>query len=92
MDDQHSRQRPRVLLYDWDNTLVDGWAGITAALNAAFAAFDKPLWTVEDTRARVRVSLRESFPVMFGDRWEHARDVFYATLTKEHLNHVRPMT
>ena len=92
MDDRHSRQRPRVLLYDWDNTLVDGWAGITAALNAAFAAFDKPLWTVEDTRARVRVSLRESFPVMFGDRWEHARDVFYATLTKEHLNHVRPMT
>src|ERR1041385_4345016 len=31
--------RPRVLLYDWDNTLVDGWAGITAALNAAFTAF-----------------------------------------------------
>ena len=24
--------RPSVLLYDWDNTLVDGWAGITAAL------------------------------------------------------------
>ncbi len=31
--------RPSVLLYDWDNTLVDGWAGITAALNAAFTAF-----------------------------------------------------
>ena len=56
---------PTVLLYDWDNTLVDGWAGITAALNAVFAAFDKPLWTVEDTRNRVRVSLRESFPSPF---------------------------
>ena len=54
--------RPSVLLYDWDNTLVDGWAGITAALNAVFAAFGHTLWTVEDTRNRVRVSLRESFP------------------------------
>lgn len=82
---------PTVLLYDWDNTLVDGWAGITAALNAVFAAFDKPLWTVEDTRNRVRVSLRESFPVMFGNAWEQARDLFYGTLRDQHLDHVQPM-
>ena len=31
---------PAVLLYDWDNTLVDGWAGITAALNAVFGIAD----------------------------------------------------
>ena len=83
--------RPSVLLYDWDNTLVDGWAGIAAALNAAFAAFGLPLWTVEDTRNRVRVSLRESFPVMFGDRWEQARDIFHAALTRQHLHHVSAM-
>ncbi len=82
---------PSVLLYDWDNTLVDGWAGITAALNAVFSEFGQPLWTVDDTRNRVRVSLRESFPVMFGDRWEHARDLFYETLTHKHLDHVTPM-
>lgn len=83
--------RPTVLLYDWDNTLVDGWAGITAALNAVFTAFDRPLWSVQDTRERVRVSLRESFPLMFGDRWEYARDLFYGTLREQHLQHVRPM-
>ncbi|MEA2741128.1 MAG: phosphoglycolate phosphatase [Acetobacteraceae bacterium] len=83
--------RPSVLLYDWDNTLVDGWAGITAALNATFTEFGHPLWTVEDTRNRVRVALKESFPVMFGDRWEHARDIFYQTLTHQHLDHVSPM-
>jgi phosphoglycolate phosphatase len=81
-------QRPSVLLYDWDNTLVDAWSGITAALNAVFTEFGHTLWTVEDTRNRVRVSLRESFPVMFGDRWEHARDIFYETLTHQHLDHV----
>lgn len=83
--------RPTVLLYDWDNTLVDGWAGITAALNAVFTAFDRPLWSVQDTRERVRVSLRESFPIMFGDQWEHARDLFYTTLAQQHLRHVKPM-
>jgi phosphoglycolate phosphatase len=82
---------PRVLLYDWDNTLVDGWAGITGALNAVFTAFAMPEWSVADTRARVRVSLRDSFPVMFGDEWERARDIFYAALEEQHLKHVRPM-
>lgn len=83
--------RPAALIYDWDNTLVDGWAGITAALNAVFTAFARPLWTVADTKNRVRVSLRESFPVMFGDQWEHARDIFYDTLTDKHLDHVAAM-
>lgn len=83
--------RPSVLLFDWDNTLVDGWAGIAAALNAAFTAFDKPLWTVDDTKNRVRVALKESFPQMFGDAWEQARDIFYDTFRRDHLAHVAPM-
>ncbi len=82
---------PTVLLYDWDNTLADGWAAITAALNAAFAEFAMPFWSEAETKARVRVALRESFPVMFGDRWEHARDTFYAAFAKYHLENVRPM-
>ena len=91
LDRRASDQRPAVLLFDWDNTLVDGWTGITAALNAAFGAFDKPLWTVEDTKQRVRVSLKESFPLMFGDKWERARDIFYDTFHGDHLDHVTPM-
>ncbi len=91
MIDRIAVARPSVLLWDWDNTLVDGWSGITAALNAAFVAFDKPLWTVEDTKSRVRVALKESFPVMFGDAWELARDIFYARFQSDHLDHVAPM-
>jgi phosphoglycolate phosphatase len=82
---------PAVLLYDWDNTLVDGWAAITAALNATFAAFAMPAWTAADARERVRVALRESFPVMFGADWERARDIFYAAFAAQHLDHVTPM-
>ncbi|HUB46971.1 MAG TPA: HAD family hydrolase [Acetobacteraceae bacterium] len=83
--------RPSVLLYDWDNTLVDGWAAITAALNTVFSHFGLPLWTRRDAVARVRVALRESFPPLFGNRWEEARDLFYASFRERHLDHLRPM-
>jgi phosphoglycolate phosphatase len=84
--------RPAVLLYDWDNTLVDGWAGLTAALNATFSAFGLPAWSVAETKARVRLSFRESFPVLFGpERWEAARDHFIRVMEARHLDHPTPI-
>ncbi|MSO90382.1 MAG: HAD family hydrolase [Acetobacteraceae bacterium] len=83
--------RPALLLYDWDNTLVDGWAGITISLNTAFDAFSLAHWSVQDTRERARVSMRESFPKLFGPDWQRARDIFLTTLAAQHLQHVRPI-
>ncbi|MFN3448442.1 MAG: HAD family hydrolase [Roseococcus sp.] len=82
---------PRALLFDWDNTLVDGWAAIEAGLNAAFAAFGKPPWTRAEVLANVRRSLRESFPEHFGAEWERARDIFYDAVRASHLEVVRPL-
>ena len=83
--------RPRALLFDWDNTLVGNWGTITQALNAAFAAFDMPPWTVAEAKRRVRSSMRESFPEMFGAEWQRARDVFYGTFQQTHLQTIAPM-
>ena len=82
---------PTAIVWDWDNTLVDGWAAITAGLNAAFGAFGLPQWTTEEVKGRVRRSLRESFPEMFGADWERARDVFYAEVRARHLGVLSPM-
>ena len=94
-DDRRRRRRPpprpAAIVWDWDNTLVDGWAAIAAGLNAAFAAFGLPRWTVEEVRARVRRSLRESFPEVFGSEWERARDIFYAEVRARHLGVLSPM-
>ena len=57
--------RPRAILFDWDNTLVDSWTTIHEALNAVMAAMEKPLWSLRETKERVRLSLRESFPLSF---------------------------
>ncbi|MFC7475006.1 HAD family hydrolase [Dankookia sp. GCM10030260] len=82
---------PRAVLWDWDNTLVDGWAAIAAGLNAAFRAHGLPEWTLEEVRGRVRRSLRETFPEMFGAAWEQARDTFYAEVRARHLAVLTPM-
>ena len=84
-------RRPLAIVWDWDNTLVDGWPAIRAGLNAALRDAGLPEWSLEEVRERVRHSLRDSFPVLFGDRWEHARDIFYAGVRATHLEVLRPM-
>jgi phosphoglycolate phosphatase len=84
-------QRPLAIVWDWDNTLVDGWPAIRAGLNAAFRDAGLPEWSLEEVRERVRHSLRDSFPQLFGSRWEHARDIFYAAVRATHLAVLQPM-
>jgi phosphoglycolate phosphatase len=76
---------PRAVIFDWDNTLVDTWPVIHDSMNATLIAMDKPPWTIEQTRERVRRALREDFPDRFGDRWEEARDIFYQRFRDIHL-------
>jgi len=83
--------RPQAILFDWDNTLIDSWATIHEALNVVMAAMDKPLWSIEETKKRVRLSLRESFPVHFGDRWEEARRIYLDVFRAIHLERLCPL-
>ncbi|MBV9553942.1 MAG: HAD hydrolase-like protein [Alphaproteobacteria bacterium] len=84
-------RRPRAIIFDWDNTLVDTWATIHDALNFLMAAMERPLWTIEETRRRVRLSLREAFPAIFGNRWEEARDIYIDRFRTIHLERLTPL-
>lgn len=83
--------RPRAILFDWDNTLVDSWTTIHEALNLVMTAMGKAAWTLAETKARVRLSLRESFPVHFGARWEEARDIYLDCFRAIHLERLSPL-
>ncbi len=83
--------RPQALIFDWDNTLVDSWAPIHEALNLTFAAMEYPLWTLAETRLRVRQSLRDAFPAMFGDRWDQARRLYLGHFEAIHLQRLTPL-
>jgi phosphoglycolate phosphatase len=82
---------PSAILFDWDNTLIDGWAAIQSGLNTTFAAFGMPPWSREQVLANVRKSLRDSFPEYFGDQWERARDIFYDAVRETHLEVILPL-
>ncbi len=85
-----THQKPRAVIFDWDNTLVDSWPVIQDALNTTFRAYDLPEWDLEETRTRVRKSIRDSFPAHFGEAWEDAAKVFYARYAEIHADAIQP--
>jgi len=82
---------PRAILFDWDNTLVDSWATIHEALNFLMRAMEVPEWSLADTKEKVRLSLREAFPLYFGERWEEARDIYLERFRSIHLDRLTPL-
>lgn len=82
---------PRALVFDWDNTLVDSWATIHEALVLTFTAMGRTPWTLDETKARVRHSLRDAFPALFGDRWEDARKLYLDHFTAIHIERLTPI-
>jgi len=83
--------RPRAVIFDWDNTLVNSWHVIHEALNLTLSAFGLDPWTLEETKARVAKSMRDSFPALFGSRWEQAGEVFYEKFAAIHLDRIEPI-
>jgi phosphoglycolate phosphatase len=77
--------RPRAIIFDWDNTLVDTWQTIHDALNTTLDAMGHASWTLDESKERVRLSLRDSFGALFGDRWEEARRIYLDTFLAVHL-------
>ena len=83
--------RPEAILFDWDNTLIDSWTTIHDALSVVMAAMGEPSWSLEETKARVRLSLRQSFPRIFGERWMEAQKIYLDAFRAIHLARLTPL-
>lgn len=68
--------KPRAVVFDWDNTLVDTWPIIHEALRQTFIAMNQEPWPLEVTMKRVRKSMRDSFPEVFGADWHKAAEIY----------------
>ena len=82
---------PRAVLFDWDNTLVDSWGIIESSVNVTLEAMGHQRWSSEEIRVRVRHSLRNAFPPLFGERWEEARTIYYDHFAANHLAQLRAL-
>jgi len=82
---------PRAILFDWDNTLVESWGTIGEAMNRTLVAMGQRPWSQSEVETRVRASLRDSFPELFGQRWKDAEQIFYRAFSEIHLEHLLPL-
>ena len=83
--------RPKAVIFDWDNTLVDTWPCIGRATNITLEAMGHKPWTPEEVKARVAGSLRDTFPQIYGARWEEAREIYYKAFAAVHLEMLRAL-
>jgi len=84
-------ERPKAILFDWDNTLVNTWPTIIECYNDTFHALGLPRWTDQEVRDRAHGSLRDHFPKLFGERAGEAEKVFYETFHRIHLERLEPL-
>jgi phosphoglycolate phosphatase len=82
---------PKAIIFDWDNTLVDTWPIIHEALVNTFKDMGMEPWTMQQTQARVRKSMRDSFPEIFGPDWHKAGDLYQKNYRASHLKRLRPL-
>lgn len=83
--------KPRAILFDWDNTLVDTWPLIHNALNMTLRFMQHPEWSIERVRRDVKKSMRESFPDMFGERWKDAASHYQTSYRSIHLSDLQAL-
>lgn len=82
---------PKAVLFDWDNTLVNTWPCLIAAMNHTLQAMGQEPWTEQQAKTRIAKSLRDSFPEMFGERWLEAKEIFLSTFRSLHLQLLEPL-
>ncbi len=84
--------RLRGLVFDLDGTLVDGYAGIAVAVNAARAAFGLDALAVDDVKGRVGLGLAHLMADVLGpDRAEEGAAIFRDVYDRVCEDQTRPV-
>jgi len=77
--------KPKAVIFDWDNTLVDTWPLIQTAIDKTMVDMGQKPWGLEKVRDNVHKSMRESFPEIFGKDWQKAGEIYKNTYRSIHL-------
>ena len=72
-------KKPKAIVFDWDNTLVDTWPLIQHSIDTTMTSMGREPWGLERVRDNVHKSMRESFPEIFGSDWEKAGEIYKNT-------------
>src|SRR5690606_32299900 len=71
--------KPRAVIFDWDDTVVNNWDTAVKALNTALAHMGLEAWSNEECLRRSGGSAYDLFFGLFGERWQEADKIYYDT-------------
>lgn len=84
--------RVRGVVFDLDGTLIDGYAGIATAVNAARDAFGLPAMTTDDVRGRVGLGLSHLMNDVLGPkRASEGATIFRGVYDRVCVDQTRPV-
>lgn len=81
--------KPRAVIFDWDDTVVNSWDTALQALNAALVGMGMEAWSDAEARRRCGGSARDMFQSLFGDRWQDADKIYYDTFNRIFLDNMK---
>ena len=78
--------KPKIILFDWDGTLVDTHKALFTSMNDTLIKYNKEIWTYDDWKEWFHQSPKDSFKDLFGTLWEEAYKsfIFYYTKSNNH--------
>jgi phosphoglycolate phosphatase len=80
--------KPKAIIFDWDNTLVNTWPLIQSAIDNTMVKMGKEPWGLKKVKDNIHKSMRESFPAIFGDKWEEAGAIYKNSYRATHLDNL----
>lgn len=84
-------KKPKAVIFDWDNTLVNTIPTLHLALNRFMKKMNKPQMSIEEVKENTRNSSKQNLKNMFGDNWEEARKSWINTYEDSHLDKLSMM-
>lgn len=81
--------KPKAVIFDWDDTVVNNWEIAVKTFNATLVHMGMEAWSEPDIRRRTGQSARDIFMSLFGERWQEADHVYYRTFMDMIAGNVR---
>ncbi len=82
--------KPKAIIFDWDDTVVDTWRVIHAAINETLVAFGQQPWSEGEARQQIGPPARVLFTRLFGeDNWPKADKIYIEAYQRAIADHIR---
>lgn len=72
----HIKYKPKFIIFDWDNTLVDSWPLIQESFNHTASILGLKTFSKIEVINQVGYAIRSSFPNIFGDLASKAQEIY----------------